>query len=159
MIVVVNTSPLISLDRIDRLDILPELFGRVVRPQSVVDELTSGKSSHGGSFALFDAPWMDTVPDPAEAVFRKELGAGETAAIALAKTMGADLILLDDLAARRVASGLDLRVSGTLGVMAAAAQRGIVSDLGEAIESLRRVGMRVSDKVVASMLELGGKGG
>lgn len=159
MIVVVNTSPLISLDRIDRLDILPELFGRVVRPQSVVDELIFGKSSHGGSFALFDAPWMDTVPDPAEAVFRKELGAGETAAIALAKTMGADLILLDDLSARRVASGLDLRVSGTLGVIAAAARRGIVSDLGEAIESLRRVGMRVSDKVVASMLELGGKGG
>lgn len=159
MIVVVDTSPLITLDRIDRLDILPALFGRVVRPQSVVDELLLGKGSHGGSFALFDAPWMDTVPDPAEAVFRRELGAGETAAIALAKTRGADLILLDDLAARRVALGLDLRVSGTLGVMAAAAQRGIVSDLGEAIENLRRVGMRVSDKVVASMLEFGGKDG
>jgi predicted nucleic acid-binding protein len=155
VIVVVDTSPLIALDRIERLDVLRLLFGRVVRPQSVVDELLSGKSVHGGSGALFDAPWMETVPDPAEAVFRKELGAGETAALALAKTMGADLILLDDLAARRVAFGLGLRVSGTLGVLAAAAQRGIVPDFAEAMESLRRAGIWVSDSVVAAALELG----
>jgi uncharacterized protein len=153
VIVVVNTSPLIALDRIERLDVLRSLFGRIVRPQSVVDELVSGKSIHGGSPTLFDAPWMDTVPDPAEAVFRKELGAGETAAITLAKKMSADLILLDDLAARRVAFGLGLRVSGTLGVLAAAAQRGIIPDFAEAIESLRRAGARVSDGIVAAALE------
>lgn len=55
MTVVVNTSPLIALDRIGHLDVLPQLFGDVVRPQSVVNELQAGKHIHGGSYALFHA--------------------------------------------------------------------------------------------------------
>jgi len=52
VIVVVNTSPLIALDRIGHLDILPRLFGDLIRPQSVADELSAGKHIYGGTDAL-----------------------------------------------------------------------------------------------------------
>jgi predicted nucleic acid-binding protein len=45
---------MIALDRIGLLHILPELFGRVIRPQAVVDELYAGKSIYGGSESIFD---------------------------------------------------------------------------------------------------------
>ena len=64
MTVVVNTSPLIALDRIGQLDILPKLFGKIIRPQSVVDELNDGRNVYGGSDALFHATWLETQQDP-----------------------------------------------------------------------------------------------
>lgn len=152
MIVVVNTSPLIALDRIGQLDILRQLFGRVVRPQSVVDELMAGRHLYGGSSLLFDAPWMETREDPGEVIFRRELGAGETAAIVLARKMNADLLLLDDLAARRVATELELRISGTLGVLFAASRRGYINDLEKTLSDLSSSGFRISDQMRKSIL-------
>jgi uncharacterized protein len=153
VIVVVNTSPLIALDSIGKLDILPKLFGRIVRPRSVVDELLAGRRVYGGSSYLFDAPWIETLDDPPEAVFRKELGAGETAAIALAKKLKADLLLLDDLAARHVAAALDLHISGTLGVLSAASRKGYLSNLEEMLDDLVSKGFRLSDQIRNSILE------
>ena len=60
---------------------------------------------------------------------RKELGAGETAAITLAHASGADLVILDDLQARLVAEGLGLKVTGTLGILVAAKQKELLRDL------------------------------
>ncbi len=129
MTVVANTSPLIALDRIGHLDVLPRLFGNVIRPQSVVNELQAGKHIYGGSEALFQAPWLTTLEDPPEMLLRKELGSGETAVIALALRMKADLTILDDLAARNVAAELGLKVTGTLGVLLAAYRKGLLDNL------------------------------
>ena len=96
MRVVVNSSPLIALERIGSLDVLKSLYGTVVRPQSVLDELGAGRSRYNFDRALFDTDWILTEPDPPEMVFRKELGAGETAAITLAYKTAADLVILDD---------------------------------------------------------------
>lgn len=111
MKVIVNTSPIIALDRIGLLYLLPQLFGRLIRPQAVLDELYAGKSVYGGSDSIFDADWIDLYPNPKEMILRKELGTGETAVIALALKLNADLIILDDLAARNVANGLNINLT------------------------------------------------
>ena len=136
MTVVVNTSPLIALDRIGQLDILTKLFGKTIRPQSVVDELNAGRKVYGGSDALFHATWIETQQDPPEMILRKELGAGETAVIALALKVKADLVILDDLAARNVAVELGLNVTGTLGVLLAAYKKGHLLDLSDVVNQL-----------------------
>jgi uncharacterized protein len=153
MIVVVNTSPLVALDRIGQIDLLPKLFGKVIRPQSVVDELKAGHSVYGGSDALYNASWIKTVDDPPEMVLRKELGAGETAVIALALKTKADLVILDDLAARNVAVELGLPVTGTIGVLLAAHQKGNLPDLQGVVNSLKSSGFRISDAVITSILK------
>lgn len=58
MLVVINTSPLIALDRIGRLDLLRALYGNVVRPQSVMNELAAGAKTYGLSPLLRDATWI-----------------------------------------------------------------------------------------------------
>ncbi|NCD42822.1 MAG: hypothetical protein EOL88_12100 [Bacteroidia bacterium] len=82
--VVVNTSPLLVLDRIDCLHLLPRLFGHVIRPQSVVDEIKAGHNKYGISERIICSEWLETTDDPPGMALRPELGAGETAAITLA---------------------------------------------------------------------------
>jgi predicted nucleic acid-binding protein len=64
MRVVVNTSPLIVLDRIGHLEILKALYGSIIRPQSVLDELNVGRGRYELSSDLCDAEWIITEPDP-----------------------------------------------------------------------------------------------
>ena len=111
MIVVVNTSPLIILDKIGCIDILKKLFNNLIRPAAVLQEIQDGHIKYGKSSSLADSDWLKTVDNPPEMHFRKELGSGETAAIALACKLNADLIILDDLAARNVAIELGLRIA------------------------------------------------
>jgi hypothetical protein len=79
---------------------------------------------------------------------QKELGAGETAAIALAVRESADLVLLDDLAARLVAAELRLNVIGTLGILLAAYSKGMVKSAHDCALDLERSGFRVSKQLL-----------
>jgi hypothetical protein len=149
--VIVNTSPLIALDRIRRLDLLRQLFGRVVRPQSVLDEIEAGRARTLDPQTLFHADWIITEPDPPEMILRKELGSGETAALALAVKTGTDLIVLDDLQARLVAAGLGLKITGTAGVILAAHQAGFEPDLGRALHDLVAAGFHLSPQLLRQL--------
>lgn len=146
--IVVNTSPLVALERLGRLNLLSTLFQELTRPQSVFDELMTGRSRYGVSEQLFRAEWIKTFPDPPEASFRPELGKGETAAIALAVQQKADLILLDDLAARNVAKEMELEVSGTLGVLIAGYRQNLLNDIDQALEQPKASGFHMSDTLI-----------
>lgn len=147
MRVVADTSAFIVLDRIGHLDLLPRLFGSVVRPRSVLDELLTGHASHPLSAAVIEAEWLHTEPDPPSAALRLELGRGETAAISLAYESRADLIILDDLQARLAATSLGLRVTGTVGVLIAARRKGFGPTGDEAVRLLDEAGFHLSQAV------------
>lgn len=148
MRVIADTSPLIALDRIGQLSLLPELFGGIVRPQSVLDELRAGHTKYEFSEDLESAEWIVTEPDPEDAILRQELGAGETAVIALALHTSADLVILDDLRARLVAESLGLKITGTLGVLLAAHRKGALRDLRQTVGQLIESGFRLSPEVL-----------
>ena len=158
MTVIVNTSPLLTLERVNCLPVLPALFHRVTRPQSVLDEMTAGQSDYGIANDLLNAEWIKTLPDPHEAYYRRELGAGETAAIALAVNEKADLIILDDLAARNVARELRLQFTGTLGVLMAAYRKELIKDLNQVVDDLQRCGFHMSDSLISYVKRQAGDG-
>jgi predicted nucleic acid-binding protein len=79
---------------------------------------------------------------------RKELGAGETAVLALAYKSGADLVILDDLQARLVAAELGLKITGTLGVLLAAHQQGLEPNLPQALTDLQAAGFHVGSMLL-----------
>jgi predicted nucleic acid-binding protein len=70
------------------------------------------------------------------------LGAGERGAILLAKSLPADLVLLDEWKARRIAREAGLAITGCLGLLEAGARRGLVPDLRQAYIDLLRQGIR-----------------
>lgn len=110
MIVVSNSSPLISSARIGRLGILASLYERISVPSEFHREVI---------------PPADPLLEQA----CQNLGAGERGAILLAKSLAADQVLLDEWYARRIAREAGLAIAGSLGVLEAAARRGMVPDV------------------------------
>ena len=157
MIVVSNSSPLIALARIGRLDLLLSLYKRILIPIEVQHEVTVAGSGLPGAEEVRNAGWIEVVPqkslaDPALEQACQDLGAGERGAILLAQSLPADLILLDEWKARRVAREAGLAMVGGLGVLEAAARKGLVSDLRQAYIDLLQHGIRFDIKLLQDSL-------
>ncbi len=152
MRVIVNTSPLIALNRIGRVHLLRDLYKQVVFPRSVMDEFEAGIEK-GHTTAMIWPSWMTVDPDPLEMAFRRELGAGESAVLSLALLTKADLVVLDDLQARLVAAELRLRITGTLGILVAAQQRGFISNARDEARKLQAGGFHIHPTLIAALPE------
>jgi len=154
MIVVSDTSPLCYLLLIEGIEVLPQLFNRVIIPQRVRDELLAPAAS------LVVREWIAQPPDWLEVqaitgeinAALNQLDLGEQEAITLALQLKADLILLDDLAARRIAAQFELEVVGLLAILGSAAEKRRI-DFSTAIERLQQTTFRVSPKLIQSLLQ------
>ena len=147
MIVVSNSSPLIALSRIGRLEILASFYGRILVPAEVHREVTVDGRGLPGAEEVRKAVWFEVTPrasstDPLLERACQGLGAGESGAILLAKNLPADLVLLDEWKARRIAREAGLAITGCLGVLEAGARRGLVPDLRQVYIDLLRQGIR-----------------
>jgi predicted nucleic acid-binding protein len=152
MLVVSNTSPISYLVIINEIDLLPLLFGRPLIPETVRDELASLKAPLAVQQWIAAPPeWLVIRPTlTCSDVELLSLDAGECAAIQLAESVEADLILLDDLAARLLAAKRGLVLTGVLGILDRAAGEGKV-DFDSAITQLRQTNFRISNALVQSM--------
>ena len=144
MVVLADTSPLRYLILIDCHDVLPELFGTIHLPTAVCDELThSAAPPLVRAWGLALPAWVTVHPDPLQAAVEPGLGRGEAAAVALALVLRADLVLLDDRAARQAAGRRGLVIAGTLAVIAMAGDAGYL-DLDDALARLQRTNFRAA---------------
>lgn len=153
VIVVADTSPLNYLVLIGQVDLLPRLYGRVLIPRGVVVELADAEAPSQVK------GWMENMPDWIEIRETTNqdasigyLGMGEQDGIALAQAIHADLILLDDLLARRAAEARNISVTGTLGVLRRAAKNGWI-DFSEALGKLEKTNFRAAPSLIAMLLE------
>ena len=154
MIAVLDASPLCYLLLIGEINLLPQLFSRVVVPQTVILELQHDDAPPTVRNWASRLPiWIcvEETPDTFSAGMEK-LQAGERAAILLAELIQADIVIIDEKAARRIASQRGLSVTGVLGVIAEAASRGLV-DLTQAIDRLRKTSFRCSPALFRAILE------
>lgn len=157
-LVVSDTSPLLNLALIERLDLLRTQFSDVTVPHRVWDELTEGEGGLEALRELRDNDFLSIVEVERSNLFvevLQELDLGETAAICYAVEHGADLILLDERDGRRVARRHDLEVTGIIGILLRGANVGDV-DLERELEALREVGFWISDELYARALSEAG---
>jgi len=139
VIVVSNTSPLMNLALIGEPDILSRLYGKVVIPDGVLQELCAVGVPGFALDPVSHPTWIGVVcvsNQPLVASLRLELDIGEAEAIALAVELAADLVLLDERKARRVAKRMGLERVGLLGVLLEAKGRGIVSEVRPILDDL-----------------------
>lgn len=154
MIVVADTSPICYLLLIGGIDLLPQLYGRVLIPQIVQQELADERSPAIVQAWISQPPsWLviQTVNVPSDSDL-DNLDPGERAAIVLAEQQGADLIIIDELSGRRVALSRQFRVTGLLGVLSEAARQNLV-DLPGAIARLQQTTFRASPELIESLLQ------
>ena len=154
--VVTNTTPIIALSLIGKLDLLRDLYGTVLAPSAVYDEVLAGGVGRVGVTELKQAPWMQQkiLSDPGRADLLADLDRGEAEAIVLAQELHADILILDERLARRYAQHLGLTITGTLGVLLKAKQRGLILEIQPYIEQLRNGGIRIGEALLERILEL-----
>lgn len=154
-LIVADTTPVSCVVRIGRADLLTTLFPDVRIPTAVADELDRGLGVVGDwRSALRPGFRVEAVdPSPLLSLLQDELDAGEAAALALGVSLGADLILIDELRGRTVAKRLGLHVLGTVGLIVLAKRRGLIPEARPIITQVRtRGGLWLGDKLVADVL-------
>ena len=142
-IVITDSSCLIALARSGQLEILHALFGQVVIPAAVYDEVVTQGAGRPGSQEVAQAQWIVTkqIQDRlAVQALRLALGRGESEAMVLAAETAARVLILDDWRARQSAIGMGLPVVGTLAVLQHAADKGLIADMEATLDRLRQAG-------------------
>jgi len=159
-IVIVNTTPIISLALIGKLDLLRLLYGTVLTPPAVQSEVLAGGVKNIGVSELQQSNWIRVTPlqDPKRADLLPDLDRGEAEVIALALELNADIVIIDERLARRHANRLGLTLTGTLGILLRAKEKNIVPAIEPLIHTLRQNGIRLSHAVIAEALRLAGEG-
>jgi predicted nucleic acid-binding protein len=154
MLVVSNASPISYLVVIEQIELLPQLFECIHIPETVRSELTSLRVPPSVQKWIASPPgWLTIQSSSAQPDSDLlSLDAGERAAILLAESLKADLILLDDLAARRLAASRGLAITGILGILDRAATEDWI-DFALAIERLQQTNFRTSAAVVQDLLQ------
>jgi predicted nucleic acid-binding protein len=155
-LVIADTSPLNYLILVGHIDLLPVLFEKLILPATVQSELASSKAPPLIRNWVANLPaWLEvreTPLDQAEDVSLTGIDAGEKAAIQLAASLNADLLLMDDRKGVNAALRRGLRVTGTLGILDLAAHRGLVG-FAEAVSRLRRTTFRVPEELLDSLMK------
>ncbi|HKK10285.1 MAG TPA: DUF3368 domain-containing protein [Bacteroidales bacterium] len=153
--VVANTTPILSLIKINKLDLLEQLYGKIFIPKAVYIEIQQGKQKPHYE-DLKNKSWIEikTLKKPEKFEFVLNLDKGEAEAILLAKEINADLIIMDEIAGRRVARNIDSALTGTLGVLLKAKEKGFIGSVGSLLRELKEEGIWISSKLEQKVLHL-----
>jgi predicted nucleic acid-binding protein len=155
MIVVSNTTPIISLYKIEQLNLLRCLFGQITIPKAVYNEIAvlgEGKSGYDAVDTSTFIAIKDIQNTLAADLLRPQLDYGETEAIILAIELEADVLILDEKKARRIAQANDIPVIGTIGVLQAANDKGLIPDIKTQLDRLIANGVWIDNTLYHSIL-------
>jgi predicted nucleic acid-binding protein len=150
-----DTSPLGYLILIGQPELLSKTFSSISIPEQVRDELLDERAPEAIRRWMSAPPgWLTivAVDDTGAPPEFARLHSGERAAILLAERLNADILLLDEKAARAVASLRGLHLSGTLGILADAGRRKLV-DLPQAVADLQKTSFRARPDLLRKLLE------
>lgn len=154
---VANSSVLINLSAIQQLDLLRKRFPEVWIPRAVWQEVVVEGQGQAGAQEVQAADWIKVqeVKDQAIAqLLQADLDLGESEVIALAREVGADLVLLDEKDARLAAKRVGLKVLGTIGILIWAKQAGHISSLQEQLDALQeKAKFRISPELYEQALK------
>jgi predicted nucleic acid-binding protein len=159
MIVISDTTPILSLIKIDRLKILEELYKKIIIPKAVYDELIINIDYQDEIDIIKRCTFIqiENVEENLSVVLLQrelKLDRGESEAIVLAKNINADLIIIDERKARRIAKDVGLKVTGTLGILVEAKQQGLIKELKSLLDELMDNNIKISRKLYMEILNL-----
>ncbi len=147
--IISDTSCLILLDKIGKLEILHQLFGTIITTHEVAEEFGN------------PLPEWIKITDPVnknyQSIIAVSLDKGEASAIALAVELDDCLLIIDDLKGRTFALQLGLKITGTLGILIEAKLEGHVSSIKPILELIKQTNFRISDRLELLILKKTGE--
>ena len=159
MTIVSNTSPISNLAVIGQLDLLQQVYGKIIIPQAVADEIAKVTAIYGQAAAVPHQAWItiQSVGDltMVEKLRSKKLDLGESEAIALAHELGAELLLIDEQLGRKITVNEGLNITGLVGVILEAKNKEFISQIKPRLDALMmQAKFRISSQLYAKVLYL-----
>lgn len=156
MIVISDSSVLINLAWIQRLELLPKLYGEVIVPTAVWQEVVLEGAGKPGAKELKTAVWLQVKEPknkPLVHALRQDLDAGEAEAITLAIEQNADLLLMDERIGRTAAQHFNLPIIGLIGILVTAKQKQMLPEIKSSLDNLRQqAGFYISEPLYKRVL-------
>ena len=154
MIIISDTTPIISLLKAEQLDLLQKLFQEVIIPKAVYNELISNTKFQNEAQIIKECSYIfveEVIDTKSVNIFRRVTGldAGESEAIVMADEKKADLLLMDERKGRIVAKQMGLTITGTVGILLQSYDEGLLNayEIRESIYKLKECGIRISDSL------------
>jgi hypothetical protein len=160
MIVVSDTTPIISLMKAGQLEVLQKLFGIVCIPKAVYRELTENETFAEEVRMIRECEFlcMEEVSNEKSVIILRKftgLDAGESEAIILADEKQSDVLLMDEHRGRQVAQKMGIMITGTIGILTQAFDEGMLTkeDVEDCIERMKESEIRISEKLYQKLRE------
>lgn len=153
MTTVSNTTPLISLSSIGKINLLQELFGEIVVSQAVYSEI---KAKRGYGYDEVDSDFISIQSIQGinyKDLLLNQLDLGEAETIILAKEINADFVIIDENIGYRIAKNSNLEVIRTLSILVQAKARGLIPALKPLLDEMILKGRWYSRNVYEQCLE------
>ena len=156
MKVVINSSPLIALSGINKLDLLSSLYSKIIIPQNVYqetvldgeDQLIQNFIENHSQVTILSAKnivLLEFIED--------YLDKGEAEVITIAKELNIDFVIIDELKGRKIASKHGLNVIGSLGILLIAKKMGLIQTINEYIIQMEKSGIWISTELKSAVLK------
>jgi predicted nucleic acid-binding protein len=153
--VISNTTPIISLMKINKLFLLKELYQKIIIPSAVFEEIENGKDKpFYQNLKKFDWIQIHKIKNQPSIKYIFDLDKGEAEVLILADEIQADLIIMDEVMGRRYAKQLEFRLTGTIGILLKAKELGLITSLKEHIDELIEKGTWLSPSLVSKALKI-----
>ena len=153
MTVVSDTTCITNLMHIERLDILKSVFEQIIVPKQVYDELCVLPKQ---KTILETEKWIICQEIQDRTLYEQvinDLDRGEAEAIALAHSLSADYLIIDERKGREIAESLGIKIIGLLGILVLAKQQNVISELKPLALDLISVGFHINPKLLARVLQ------
>jgi len=155
--VIVNSTPIIALSSIDKLGLLKELYGTVIIPNAVKDEVGAKGNSKAHNQLEASTDWIHVreINNVAhKQTFRTQLHDGEVEVIILGQELTADILVIDDNSAREYAKYLGLNIIGTVGIILLAKSKGFIYEVKPLLDRLIANGIFISNRLYADVMKI-----
>lgn len=154
--VVVNTTPLIALSHVGQLDLLKKLYEEIMIPEAVYHELSVKMESICKKTVDKSSDWIRVEKiknQMAKSMYKTQLHDGEVEVMILSKEIEADVVIIDDANAKKHAKYLGLPITGTLGVLIKAKQKGYIGELKPVLQRMVENGIYISQSRIELCLK------
>jgi len=146
-----DSSALIALSVMDRLDILEKLFNKVYVPKAVYNEVTKSNKAESKKLKLF---LKDKVIEVKSHIVKIGLGKGELESIVLYQELNAKFLLIDDKRAKKFAQLNSINTIGSLGVILLAKENGLINSVKKDLEKLKDKNLYISKELINKVIKL-----
>jgi uncharacterized protein len=157
MLIVADSSALISLATCNALDLLLQVYDDLKVPEAVYAEVVAPEKPQSDALGAFLSERVVKVDTTRWVLAAGGLGRGEIEAMALYKELSADALLIDDHRARVIAEHNQINCIGALGFLLLAKDKGKISEIAPYIHQLRDSSIYYGDALLDRVLKLAGE--